>query len=140
MFGEINGHLLNTQIEDKSAELKTVDAESKGELIAEINSLIDSEKSVKAEIEATEMLAQREAQLSKPNKRKTAAADLEASSIKTKDNVYDDPKLVLDIVSYLCDLWIKMVEEVASKIDFDLAGFWEELSSRAMPFMTECPG
>lgn len=40
---------------------------------------------------------------------------------------YDDPGLIKDVARHLCDLWIMMVEEVTSKIDFDLAGFWEDM-------------
>lgn len=43
---------------------------------------------------------------------------------------YDNPKLIKDIAKYLCDLWIMMVEEVTSKVDFDLAGFWEDMAGK----------
>ena len=85
---------LNSQIDAKHAEVKEADTESKGSLLAELNVLLDNETSIKSEIEAEELMAARQAQLSKPNKRKTADVnDVEASSIKTEDNIYKDAKL-----------------------------------------------
>ena len=43
---------------------------------------------------------------------------------------YDDPVLIKDMVSHLCDLWLMIAEELTSKIDFDLAYFWEDMSGK----------
>jgi hypothetical protein len=41
---------------------------------------------------------------------------------------YDDPKLILDILNHLCNLWIHIAEELTAKIDFDIVCFWEDMS------------
>lgn len=60
---------------------------------------------------------------------------------------YDDPKLIKDILNHLCELWILIAEELISKIDFDMACFWEDMSGKNGPlispstfreFMTPC--
>ena len=43
---------------------------------------------------------------------------------------YDDPGLVKDIVEHLCELWILMSEKLTSKIEFDFAVFWEDMSGK----------
>ena len=60
---------------------------------------------------------------------------------------YDDPGLIKDMVSHLCDLWIKMGEELLSKTEIDVVSFWEDMSGKNGPlispatfkeFMTPC--
>lgn len=43
---------------------------------------------------------------------------------------YDDPKLILDMVEHLCNLWLGIAEELTSKVDFDLAYFWEDMAGK----------
>lgn len=43
---------------------------------------------------------------------------------------YDDPKLIKDILEHLCTLWCGIVEELTSKIDFDIAYFWEDMAGK----------
>jgi len=43
---------------------------------------------------------------------------------------YDQPGLVKEILGYLCDFWIAVSEELISKIDFDVAVFWEDMSGK----------
>lgn len=43
---------------------------------------------------------------------------------------YDDPKLIIDILSHLCELWINIIDELTSLIDFDIAGFWEDMAGK----------
>ncbi|GAG37241.1 unnamed protein product, partial [marine sediment metagenome] len=43
---------------------------------------------------------------------------------------YDDPSLIKDILNHLCELWLLMAEELTSKIDFDLAYFWEDMCGK----------
>lgn len=69
--------------------------EEKKVKIAELNAIIDDIDSINAEIEDVKLEAsalERSASLSKPVARKTVGK-VEVSSIKTHDNVYDDPKL-----------------------------------------------
>lgn len=43
---------------------------------------------------------------------------------------YDDPKLIHDILSHLCSLWIEMAEELTAKVTYDIACFWEDMSGK----------
>ena len=43
---------------------------------------------------------------------------------------YDDPQLINDILDHLCELWLLMIEELTSKMDFDVACFWEDMSGK----------
>lgn len=43
---------------------------------------------------------------------------------------YDEPELVHSILDHLCNLWISIAEELTSKIDFDMASFWEDMSGK----------
>jgi uroporphyrinogen-III decarboxylase len=43
---------------------------------------------------------------------------------------YDEPNLIKDILSHLCELWISIAEELTSKIEFDIAVFWEDMSGK----------
>ncbi len=43
---------------------------------------------------------------------------------------YDDPKLIHDINSHLCNLWIQIAEELTSQIEFDYACFWEDMAGK----------
>ncbi len=43
---------------------------------------------------------------------------------------YDDPSLVKDILSHLCEMWLLMAEELLSKIEFDQVCFWEDMSGK----------
>lgn len=43
---------------------------------------------------------------------------------------YDDDELVYDILNYLCEMWILMAEELISKMEFDLACFWEDMAGK----------
>ncbi|MCL4378018.1 MAG: hypothetical protein M1409_06525 [Actinobacteria bacterium] len=43
---------------------------------------------------------------------------------------YDDPKLIKDIASHLCELWISIAEELIQEIDFDIVCFWEDMSGK----------
>jgi uroporphyrinogen decarboxylase len=43
---------------------------------------------------------------------------------------YDNPSLLKDILGHLCNLWLSMAEELTSKIDFDLAIFWEDMAGK----------
>lgn len=43
---------------------------------------------------------------------------------------YDNPALIKDILRHLCDFWIAVSEELISKIDFDAAVFWEDMSGK----------
>ena len=43
---------------------------------------------------------------------------------------YDNPTLIKDILNHLCNLWISIAEELISKIDFDIACFWEDMSGK----------
>ncbi|MCL5072285.1 MAG: hypothetical protein M1308_15550 [Actinobacteria bacterium] len=44
---------------------------------------------------------------------------------------YDNPLLIKDILNHLCNLWINIAEELTSKIDFDVACFWEDMSGKS---------
>jgi hypothetical protein len=41
---------------------------------------------------------------------------------------YDKPNLIKDILSYLCDFWINIAEELSPRIDFDYARFFEDMA------------
>jgi len=41
---------------------------------------------------------------------------------------YDKPDLLKKILSYLCDFWLKIAEELTSKIDFDYGRFYEDMA------------
>jgi len=43
---------------------------------------------------------------------------------------YDEPNLIKDILRHLCELWISIAEELTSKIEFDIAVFWEDMSGK----------
>lgn len=43
---------------------------------------------------------------------------------------YDDPGLVDDILDHLTQMWFYMVEELTSKMNFDIACFWEDMSGK----------
>jgi uroporphyrinogen decarboxylase len=43
---------------------------------------------------------------------------------------YDDPYLLKDIADHLCNLWIAEAEELTSVLDFDIAGFWEDMAGK----------
>lgn len=43
---------------------------------------------------------------------------------------YDEPYLIKDVVDHLCKLWIAEAEELTSKLDFDIAGFWEDMAGK----------
>ena len=43
---------------------------------------------------------------------------------------YDNHSLLKDILGHLCNLWLSMAEELTSKIDFDLAIFWEDMAGK----------
>lgn len=43
---------------------------------------------------------------------------------------YDDPELINSILDHLCELWLLMIEELTSKIEFDVACFWEDMSGK----------
>lgn len=43
---------------------------------------------------------------------------------------YDYPELIKDMVEHLCNLWLAIVEELTSKIEFDIAYFWEDMSGK----------
>jgi len=43
---------------------------------------------------------------------------------------YDDPGLIKDMAEHFCNLWLHMVEELTSRMEFDLAFFWEDMSGK----------
>jgi uroporphyrinogen-III decarboxylase len=43
---------------------------------------------------------------------------------------YDNPSLIKDINQHLLNLWLAISEELVSKIDFDAAFFWEDMSGK----------
>jgi uroporphyrinogen decarboxylase len=43
---------------------------------------------------------------------------------------HDEPLLIKDMCEHFCNLWIAVSEELTSKIDFDLACFWEDMSGK----------
>lgn len=43
---------------------------------------------------------------------------------------YDDPKLVEDVLDHLCQMWLFMIEELTSRMDFDIACFWEDMAGK----------
>ncbi len=43
---------------------------------------------------------------------------------------YDQPDLLRDMIQYLCDLWLGMLEEILPLGRFDCAFFWEDMSGR----------
>jgi hypothetical protein len=43
---------------------------------------------------------------------------------------YDDPMFLKDILKHLCELWILIAEELTSKIEFDVACFWEDMAGK----------
>ena len=43
---------------------------------------------------------------------------------------YDDPNLIKEIAGHLCELWIAMIEELVPQVDFDIAGFWEDMAGK----------
>ena len=43
---------------------------------------------------------------------------------------YDNPNFIKNICKYLCDFWLLIAEELTSKMDFDLACFWEDMSGK----------
>jgi uroporphyrinogen decarboxylase len=62
-------------------------------------------------------------------------------------NLYDDPKLVRDMMSFFASFWIELWAQVLDEIDVDCANFWEDMSYKNGPlispamfreFMTPC--
>ncbi|MBM3707374.1 MAG: hypothetical protein FJW69_03380 [Actinobacteria bacterium] len=49
---------------------------------------------------------------------------------------YDDPELVRDIANHLCQLWLYISEELTSKMDYDIAFFWEDMSGKNGPLIS----
>ena len=43
---------------------------------------------------------------------------------------YDNPGLIKSICEHLCEFWIHVSEELLSKMDFDAAIFWEDMSGK----------
>jgi len=43
---------------------------------------------------------------------------------------YDDPGLVNDMLDHLTEMWLLMIEELVSDMDFDIACFWEDMSGK----------
>ena len=43
---------------------------------------------------------------------------------------YDDPDLIKEILKHLCDLWVLITKRLTSKIKFDFAVFWEDMSGK----------
>lgn len=43
---------------------------------------------------------------------------------------YDDPGLINSILDYFCEFWLLMIEELTSKMEFDVACFWEDMSGK----------
>jgi len=43
---------------------------------------------------------------------------------------YDDPSLIKDINKHLLNIWLAISEELISKIEFDAAYFWEDMSGK----------
>ncbi len=43
---------------------------------------------------------------------------------------YDNPNFIKSICNYLCNFWLQMAEELTSKMEFDLACFWEDMSGK----------
>ena len=44
---------------------------------------------------------------------------------------YDNPKLIKDILAFLCDFWINLWSEVLSQIEVDYALIWEDMSYKS---------
>lgn len=95
---ELNAELSALNIRADSATEAVKAEENKDDKkvkIAELNAIIDDIDSINADIEDVKLEAaalERSASLSKPVARKTVGK-IEVSTIKTHDNVYDDPKL-----------------------------------------------
>lgn len=49
---------------------------------------------------------------------------------------YDDPGLMHEINAHLCELWLKMLEEVTSKVDLDFVHIWEDMAFRNGPLIS----
>jgi hypothetical protein len=45
-------------------------------------------------------------------------------------NYHDNPSLIHDICSHLCNLWLSISEELTSSIDFDYAIFFEDMAGK----------
>ncbi len=43
---------------------------------------------------------------------------------------YDDPSLIKDMNQHILNLWLAISEELISKIEFDAAYFWEDMSGK----------
>lgn len=43
---------------------------------------------------------------------------------------YDNPNLLKDIINHLLNLWLLIAEELTSKIDFDIACFFEDMAGK----------
>ncbi len=51
-------------------------------------------------------------------------------------NLYDDPALVRDMMSFLADFWMALWEEVLAQVEVDCAHFWEDMAYRSGPLIS----
>jgi uroporphyrinogen decarboxylase len=49
---------------------------------------------------------------------------------------YDDPGLMHDINTHLCDLWISILEDLLATVDLDFCYVWEDMSFKNGPMMS----
>ena len=49
---------------------------------------------------------------------------------------HDDPGLLHDINTHVCDLWLAMLEEVVARCDLDFVYFWEDMSYKNGPLLS----
>ncbi|MFH0963508.1 MAG: uroporphyrinogen decarboxylase family protein [Planctomycetota bacterium] len=49
---------------------------------------------------------------------------------------FDQPELIRDILDYLTDLWIEIWAKVVSRVDADVAHFWEDMCYRGGPLIS----
>ena len=50
--------------------------------------------------------------------------------------LYDDPDLVLSINDHLCDLWIRIYDQVLQNVDVDMALIWEDMCFKTGPLIS----
>ncbi|HUV06859.1 MAG TPA: uroporphyrinogen decarboxylase family protein, partial [Spirochaetia bacterium] len=51
-------------------------------------------------------------------------------------NLYDDPRLVADIMSFLADFWIELWDQALREIKIDCAHFWEDMAYKTGPLIS----
>lgn len=51
-------------------------------------------------------------------------------------NLYDQPDLIKDILTFLTNFWIDLWEEALSQVEVDCAHFWEDIAYRSGPLIS----